>query len=139
MDTKSAYEEYEKNYFKDRPALLHFGEIFVKQVFDPSLARFLNAYQGGGNPRFAEAIQKYTETFSDTQLHAVEELTKTIVYDTLSAMLDMFVLYPELSILVEQDGKKVDIGEISDSFCSDMIGEGGCVERFSQYADDFKS
>jgi len=138
MDAKSAYEEYLENYFKDRPALFHFGEIFVKQVFDPSLAKFLNAYKGSGNSKFVEAIQKYIETFSDTQLRSLEELTKAIVYDTLSAMLDIFVLYPELSILVEQDGEKVDIGKISDSFCNDMIGKDGCVEIFSQYADDFK-
>ncbi len=137
MEVKSTYDEYLENYFKDRPALLHFGERFVKEVFDPSIARFLNAYKGSGNPKFAEAVKKYIETFSDTQLDALEELTKTIIYDTLSAMLDMFVLYPEMSIIVEQDGKKIDILEISDSFCNDIIGEDGCIEIFSKYANDF--
>ena len=109
----------------------------MKAVFDPSITRFLDAYKGKGNPRFAEAVKQYIETFSDTQLDSLEELTKAIIYDTLSAMLDMFVLYPEISITVEQDGKKIDILEISDSFCNDMLGEDGCIEMFSKYADDF--
>lgn len=138
MNTRSAYDEYLENYFKDRPALLHFGELFVKDVFDPSLTRFLSAYRGSGNPRFVEAMKKYIDTFTDTQLNSLEELTKSIVYDTLSAMLDMFVSHSEMSIIVEQDGKNVDILEISDSFCVDMIGKDGCIEIFSQYADDFK-
>ncbi len=137
MSTEKSYHEYLEHYFEDRPALQHFGECFVKAVFDPSITRFLDAYKGKGNPRFAEAVKQYIETFSDTQLDSLEELTKAIIYDTLSAMLDMFVLYPEMSITVEQDGKKIDILEISDSFCNDMLGEDGCIEMFSKYADDF--
>ena len=45
-------------------------------------------------------------------------------------MLDLFVLRPELSITVEQNGEKVDILETSDSFCNDMIGEDGCIDLF---------
>lgn len=137
MSSEKSYNEYLKNYFEDRPALQHFGECFIKAVFDPSITRFLDAYKGNGDPRFAEAVKKYIETFSDTQLDSLEKLTKAIIYDALSAMLDMFVLYPEMSIIVEQDGKKIDILEISDSFCNDMIGENGCIEIFGKYANDF--
>lgn len=72
MANNTTYDDYLKNYFNKRPALLLFGERFIKDVFDPSIERFLNAYDGKGNPRFVEAIKKYTETFSDEQRDALK-------------------------------------------------------------------
>ena len=133
MANDTTYDDYLKNYFNERPALLFFGERFIKDVFDPSIERFLNAYDGKGNPRFVDAIKKYTETFSDEQIGALKRITEVIIYSSLSAMLDLFVLRPELSITVERSGEKVDILETSDSFCNDMIGEDGCIDLFSKY------
>ncbi len=132
MANTSAYDDYLKNYFNERPALLFFGERFIKDVYDPSLGTFLDAYDGKGNPQFVDAVRKYIGTFSDEQIDALKKLTEAIVYRSLSAMLDLFVLRPELSITVEQNGEKVDILEISDSFCNDMIGDDGCIDLFSK-------
>lgn len=133
MSNNKSYDDYLKNYFNERPALLFFGERFIKDVFDPSIERFLKAYDGKGNTQFVNAVKKYIETFSDEQIDSLKKLTEAIVYDSLSAMLDLFVLRPELSITVEQNGEKVDILKISDSFCSDMIGDDGCIDLFSKY------
>lgn len=135
MSNTTTYDDYLKNYFNERPALLFFGERFIKDVFDPSIERFLNAYDGKGNAKFVDAIKKYIETFSDAQIDVLKRMTEVIVYDSLSAMLDLFVLRPELSITVEQNGEKIDILEISDSFCNDMIGDDGCIDLFSKYSD----
>ncbi|MEY8318447.1 hypothetical protein AALB19_14195 [Oscillospiraceae bacterium 50-58] len=133
MSNNKTYDDYLKNYFNKRPALLFFGERFIKDVFDPSIERFLKAYDGEGNTQFVDAIKKYIEIFSEEQIEVLKKLTEDIVYDSLSAMLDLFVLRPELSITVEQDGEKVDILEISDSFCNDIIGDDGCIDLFSKY------
>lgn len=138
MNTNESYEEYLQNYFKNRPALLHFGELFVKHVYDPSLKRFIEAYDGKGNPKFVQAIEEYTATFSDQQKELLKELTKSIVFDSLAAMLDLFVLWPELGITVEENGKKVDILSISDNFSEDMLGEEGCIDMFSKYPETRK-
>ena len=136
MNSTEDYNRYIERYFKDRPALLHFGELFVKHVYDPSIKRFIDAYDGKGNPRFVQAIEKYVETFSDEQKELLKELTKAIVFDSLSAMLDLFVLWPELGITVNENGKKVEILEISDSFLNDMLGEEGCIDIFSEYSEE---
>ena len=135
MSTSEDYEKYIENYFKDRPALLHFGELFIKYVYDPSIKRFIDAYDGKGNPRFVQAIEGYTATFSDEQKELLKELTKSIVFDSLSAMLDLFVVWPELGITVEENGEKVDILSMSDNFSSDMLGEEGCIDMFSEYPE----
>ena len=135
MNNNTNCDEYIENYFKDRPALLHFGELFIKHVYDPSVKRFIDAYDGKGDPRFAEAIKEYTATFSDEQKELLKELTKSIVFDSLSAMLDLFVVWPGLGITVEENGKKVDIVSISDNFGSNMLGEDGCLDRFSEYPE----
>ena len=109
MSNNKTYDDYLKNYFIERPALLFFGERFIKDVFDPSIERFLKAYDGDGSTQFVNAIKKYIETFSDEQIEVLKKLTEAIVYDSLSGMLNLFVLRPELSITVEQNGEKVDI------------------------------
>lgn len=73
MANNTTHDDYLKNYFNERSALLLFGERFIKDVFDPSIERFLNAYDGKGNPQFVEAIKKYTETFSDEQMDALKK------------------------------------------------------------------
>lgn len=115
---------------------MHFGELFIKYVYDPSIKRFIDAYDGKGNPRFVQAIEEYTATFSDKQKELLKELTKSIVFDSLSAMLDLFVVWPELGITVNENGEKVDILSISDNFSSDMLGEEGCIDIFSEYPEE---
>lgn len=136
MNNNTNYDEYVENYFKNRPALLHFGELFIKYVYDPSIKRFIDAYDGKGNPRFVQAIEEYTATFSDKQKELLKELTKSIVFDSLSAMLDLFVVWPELGITVNENGEKDDILSISDNFSSDMLGEEGCIDIFSEYPEE---
>ena len=135
MNINENYEEYLKNYFKNRPALLYFGELFVKYSYDPSIKRFIDAYDGKGNPKFVQAIEEYTATFSDQQKEMLKELTKSIVFDSMAAMLDLFVLWPELGITVTENGEKVDILSISDNFSEDMLGEDGCIDMFSKYLE----
>lgn len=138
MNINENYEEYCKNYFKNRPALLHFGELFVKYAYDKSLKLFLDAYDGKGNPKFVQAIEGYTASFSDQQKEMLKELTKSIVFDSMAAMLDLFVLWPELGITVTENGKKVDILSIIDNFSEDMLGEDGCIDMFSEYPETKK-
>lgn len=135
MNINENYEEYLKNYFKNRPTLLHFGELFVKYAYDPSIKRFIDAYDGKGNLKFVQAIEEYTATFSDQQKEMLKELTKSIVFDSMAAMLDLFVLWPELGITVTENGEKVDILSISDHFSEDMLGEDGCIDMFSKYLE----
>ena len=135
MNINENYEEYLKNYFKNRPALLYCGELFVKYAYDPSIKRFIDAYDGKGNPKFVQAIEEYTATFSDQQKEMLKELTKSIVFDSMAAMLDLFVLWPELGITVTENGEKVDILSISDNFSEDMLGEDGCIDMFSKYLE----
>lgn len=136
MSSNTDYNEYFENYFKNRPALLHFGELFVKHVYDPSIKRFIDAYDGKGNPRFVQAVEEYTTTFSDEQKELLKELTKSIVFDSLAVMLDLFVVWPELGITVDESGEKVDILSISDNFTEDMLGEDGCIDIFSEYPEE---
>ena len=90
---------------------------------------------GKGNPKFVQAIEEYTATFSDQQKEMLKELTKSIVFDSMAAMLDLFVLWPELGITVTENGEKVDILSISDNFSEDMLGEDGCIDMFSKYLE----
>ncbi len=53
MSTSEDYEKYIENYFKDRPALLHFGALFIKHVYDPSIKRFIDAYDGRGGKQIS--------------------------------------------------------------------------------------
>lgn len=132
-------EEQISKYFEDRPALLCYGKDFVKYVYDYTIERYNNAYEGKGSPEFVKQIKAYTESFTEDQINMLKLLTKDIIYHSVMQVIDRFEMNPIFKLVVEYDGKNINISELSDDgneLLFDMLGEDGLINLFSKYGAD---
>jgi len=127
-------------YYRERPALLKFGNDFVEYAYDKTIERYYNAYEKKGNPKFLEKIEPYINSFSEEQMVALKLLTKKIIFDSMLGVLDRFELNLDFKLIVQHDGKETEISKLNDDdpydsneFLFDMIGEDGLINILSKY------
>lgn len=123
-------------YFEERPALLCYGKDFAQYVYDATIERYFNAYDGKGNPKFVNKLAPYTKAFTAEQMNALKSITKYIIFDSIIQVIDRFELNPHFKLVVEQDGNNVDISEFdpeSNELLFDMLGEEGLINLLSKY------
>lgn len=135
-DLKNKIPDSDYEYFKNRPMLYDFGEKFVKYVFDYTITNFLKQLDGTGHPQGVKIMKNLTGDFSPRQIDRLKILMECTVFNSLSAMLDFFETQPKFTITAtDEQGRQVDLLEISYDLGGDMIGEYGCVSFLSKYKE----
>lgn len=126
-------------YYEERPALLYYARDFVKYVYDDTIERYNNAYEGKGSDKFLKKIKEYTESFTEAQMETLKLLTKDIIYHSVLQVIDRFEMNPNFKLIVEYEGEDVDISEMDNDgneLVFDMLGEDGLINLLSKYGAD---
>jgi len=135
-DLKNIISDPDREYFEKRPMLWNFGEKFVEYVFDDTITSFLKQLDGTGHPQGVKIMKNMTGDLSPQQMDRLKKLMQCTVFNSLSAMLDFFETQPQFTIMAtDEQGRQIDLLEISDSLSSDMIGEYSCVAFLSKYKE----
>ena len=119
------------NYFDRNPVLLYFGRKVVEEILDKSIRQTLSAFS---NPKNT-LLQKKIATFSQEQIDVLRELVPYIITGTVSDMLCFFEENEDIQLMVDFEGEKVNIVEVSDGLYGDLNGRDGWIDRFGKYID----
>ncbi|MDE5823400.1 MAG: hypothetical protein K2H91_01760 [Lachnospiraceae bacterium] len=119
------------SYYKRNPVLLYIGKRIVEDVLDKTNEEYISAI---ASPE-ADVLEKKLESFSQDQLHILQELIPWITMGTVSNMLWLFEQNEDIQLIVEYEGKRINIAEASDGLDGEFCGEEGWIDRFGKYLD----
>ncbi|MDE7415718.1 MAG: hypothetical protein K2N44_05275 [Lachnospiraceae bacterium] len=119
------------SYYKRNPVLLYIGKRIVEDVLDKTNEEYISAI---ASPE-ADVLEKKLESFSQDQLHILQELIPWITMGTVSNMLWLFEQNEDIQLIVEYEGKRINIAETSDGLDDEFCGEEGWIDRFGKYLD----
>jgi hypothetical protein len=116
-----------------------FGKLVSTTAFD-SQYRSLNQVLTGEASRFIR-LKEVTEFFNRFTLEE-KKIIQLYLYNLLSGtlfdFLKIFEENPEFKIIYEEDGKQIDLEEISEMLKAEPIIENGWIERFSKELNNEK-
>ena len=119
------------SYYKRNPVLLYIGKRIVEDVLDKTNEEYISAI---ASPE-ADVLEKKLESFSQDQLHILQELIPWITMGTVSNMLWLFEQNEDIQLIVEYEGKRINIAETSDGLDGEFCGKEGWIDRFGKYLD----
>ncbi len=112
------------------------GKIIVSKVFD-QFYQGLNKiiYEGTPNP----LNKKYHEIFDKLLKEDKDLLREYSVKNTTSVIFDMLNIFEEnenFKLIYEENGKQVNLVEISEMLKAEPLSEYGWIAKFSEYVKD---
>lgn len=90
------------SYYERNPVLLYIAKRIVEDVLDKTNEEYISAVS---SPE-ADVLERKLESFSQDQLHILQELIPWITMGTVSNMLWLFEQNEDIQLIVEYDGKK---------------------------------
>ena len=121
------------SYYERNPVLLYIAKRIVEDVLDKTNEEYISAIS---SPE-ADVLKRKLESFSQDQLHILQELIPWITMGTVSNMLWLFEQNEDIQLIVEYDGIKINIAETSDGLDGEFCGEGGWIDRFGNYSYEY--
>ena len=110
-----------------------FGEFFVRNFRDKMLNDLEMLLAGSWKAPAVQGLQERLAAMSDDQRDAIRDTAERLItsgmHDFLSAVQEDFDAEGTIRFVV--DG--ADISQTSDGLQGELFGEGGWIERFSQY------
>ena len=106
-----------------------FGEILINNVFDNQYKFIKSSIKDLSR---TEEYKNLFDNMSVIQKDEMENYTKEILQGALFDFLNIFEENEEFKIVYEEDGKQVNLVEISEMLKSEPIIEGGWIDRFSK-------
>lgn len=120
-----------KNYFDRNPVLLYLGKKVVEKILDKSIQEVLEAFS---DPK-ARLLHEKLISFSQKQIDILEEIVPYIITGTVSNMLCFFEENEDIQLMIDFEGERINIAEVSDGLYGDLNGKDGWIDRFGKYID----
>ncbi|WP_077401139.1 hypothetical protein [Cellulophaga omnivescoria] len=106
-----------------------FGKILIRTIFDPN-SKFIK--QSVNEFANTEEYKNLFQGMSLIQKKELENLVYEINEGTLFDFLKFFEENEQFKIVYEEEGKQVNLVEISEMLKAEIHGENGWIERFSE-------
>jgi hypothetical protein len=122
----------------EKGILDEFGKILIEQSFDNQYRFILNTKEDLAE---TEGYKNLFSQMSDIQKREIENYTFEVLKGTLFDFLRIFEEYTQFKLYYEDNDKKIDLNQISESLKAEPIIENGWIDRFSseKQNDGFKS
>ena len=122
----------------EKGILDEFGKILIEQSFDNQYRFILNTKEDLAE---TEGYKSLFSQMSDIQKREIENYTFEVLKGTLFDFLKIFEEYTQFKLYYEDNDKKIDLTQISESLKAEPIIENGWIDRFSseKQNDGFKS
>lgn len=121
-----------ENYYARNPVLLYVGKKIVEEIVDKTNKQCLESIETVDEDN---VVHKKIMSFTDDQLKDVKDIIPWVTMSTVSNMLQLFERNCDMEFIVDYNGEKMNLAEISDGLDGDFLGEGGWIDRFGGYLD----
>jgi len=112
------------------------GELIVKNIIDHNYKGVEKIiFKGTPNPirkKYFNAFNELSQDNKDLIKQFIIKNNNTLIFE----FLKIFEEYEEFKLIYEEDGKQVNLVEISEMLKAEPIIEDGWIARFSQYVKD---
>ena len=120
------------DYYSKNPVLLYIGKKIVEDVLDKANEDYMTLIS---NASYNSALSDKLKSFSQEQINLILELIPWITSGTICNTLYLFDQNEDMQIIVEYEGKKINLAEVSDWINGELLVEGGWLDRFGKYMD----
>ena len=111
------------------------GEI-IKFSFDPAIGNLLSLRIKENPPVIFKEYVELFKKMNNKEFSILQKYLEESIGDTIFNILRIFEEDERFKLIYEEDGKQINLVEISEMLKAEPIIENGWIERFSKYAKE---
>ena len=112
-----------------------FGSLIIKDGYDSGINLVDNLKKITNPPYIIKEEVSFVKSLNDEQINCLKKLIKRTQSDLIFSFLKVFEEQENYKLIYEENGKQVNLEEISEMLKAEPIIENGWIERFSKYSD----
>ena len=112
------------------------GEEIIKFSFDPAIGNLLSLRIKENPPVIFKEYVELFKKMNNKDFSILQKYLEESIGDTIFNILRIFEEDGRFKLIYEEDGKQINLVEISEMLKAEPIIENGGIERFSKYAKE---
>ena len=112
------------------------GEEIIKFSFDPAIGNLLSLRIKENPPVIFKEYVELFKKMNNKDFAILQKYLEESIGDTIFNILRIFEEDGRFKLIYEEDGKQINLVEISEMLKAEPIIENGWIERFSKYAKE---
>ena len=112
------------------------GEEIIKFSFDPAIGNLLSLRIKQNPPVIFKEYVELFKKMNNKEFSILQKYLEESIGDTIFNILRIFEEDERFKLIYEEDGKQINLVEISEMLKAEPIIENGWIERFSKYAKE---
>ena len=112
------------------------GEEIIKFSFDPAIGNLLSLRIKENPPVIFKEYVELFKKMNNKDFSILQKYSEESIGDTIFNILRIFEEDGRFKLIYEEDGKQINLVEISEMLKAEPLGENGWIERFSKYANE---
>ena len=112
------------------------GEEIIKFSFDPAIGNLLSLRIKENPPVIFKEYVELFKKMNNKDFSILQKYLEESIGDTIFNILRIFEEDERFKLIYEEDGKQINLVEISEMLKAEPLGENGWIERFSKYAKE---
>ena len=112
------------------------GEEIIKFSFDPAIGNLLSLRIKENPPMIFKEYVELFKKMNNKDFSILQKYLEESIGDTIFNILRIFEEDGRFKLIYEEDGKQINLVEISEMLKAEPIIENGWIERFSKYAKE---
>ena len=112
------------------------GEEIIKFSFDPAIGNLLSLRIKENPPVIFKEYVELFKKMNNKEFSILQKYLEESIGDTIFNILRIFEEDERFKLIYEENGKQINLVEISEMLKAEPLGENGWIERFSKYAKE---
>ena len=112
------------------------GEEIIKFSFDPAIGNLLSLRIKENPPVIFKEYVELFKKMNNKDFSILQKYLEESIGDTIFNILRIFEEDERFKLIYEENGKQINLVEISEMLKAEPLGENGWIERFSKYAKE---
>ena len=112
------------------------GEEIIKFSFDPAIGNLLSLRIKENPPVIFKEYVELFKKMNNKDFSILQKYLEESIGDTIFNILRIFEEDGRFKLIYEEDGKQINLVEITEMLKAEPIIENGWIERFSKYAKE---
>lgn len=120
----------------NKEILDEYGKKIIKECYDPGI-EYIDQLKRKENPPFIIADEvNFVQGLDEDQIKGLKKIIHRTQNNFLFTFFRIFEEQEEYKLLFAEEGKQVNLAEISEMLKAEHMIENGWIARFSEYAND---
>jgi len=112
-----------------------FGRLIIKDGYDSGINLVDDLKQITKPPYIIKEETSFVKSLNDEQIGGLKKIIKRTQSDLIFSILKVFEEQENYKLIYEENGKQVNLEEISEMLKAEPTIENGWIDRFSKYSD----